>query len=263
MAIKKENRYSALLEKVFFDGYSKGGREVFFAREDLVKAAKTLSIKTPKNLGDIVYSARYRTSLSDAILATQPDGLEWVIEGTGRAEYVFRLQKISRILPNENLIAIKIPDATPEIIEMYALTDEQALLAKVRYNRLVDIFLGITCYSLQNHLRTTVKSIGQIEIDEVYVGVDKRGAQFVIPVQAKGGSDKLGIVQAKQDIECCAEKFPGMICRALSTQFMSGNLIAIFELTVDEGELRIVEERHYRLVEGGKITKRDLARYSS
>ncbi len=31
-------------------------------------------------------------------------------------------------------------DATPGIIELYAFSDEQALLAKLRYNRLVDIF---------------------------------------------------------------------------------------------------------------------------
>src|SRR5271157_4057421 len=37
----------------------------------------------------------------------------------------------------------------------YKFTDEQALLAKVRYTRLIDTFLGITAYSLQNHLRTT------------------------------------------------------------------------------------------------------------
>ena len=90
---------------------------------------------------------------------------------------------------------IKIPDATPEIISAYALNDEQALLAKVRYNRLIDLFLGITANSLQNHMRTTVKGIGQIEIDEVYVALDRRGIQYVIPVQAKGGKDQLSVVQ--------------------------------------------------------------------
>ena len=28
-------------------------------------------------------------------------------------------------------------------------------------------------------------------IDEIYVGVDRNGCQYVIPVEAKGGSDKL------------------------------------------------------------------------
>ena len=86
----------------------------------------------------------------------------------------------------------KIPDATPGIIIKYTQGDEQALLAKIRYNRLIDIFTGVTCYSLQNHLRTTVTGIGQIETDELYIGVDRRGAQYIFPVQAKGGKDQLG-----------------------------------------------------------------------
>src|SRR5690606_22384831 len=120
----------------------------------------------------------------------QPPGMEWIIEGTGRAQYSFKLVRINRIVPNPSLVEIKVPDATPEIIAAYALSDEQALLAKVRYNRLVDVFLGIAAYSLQNHLRTSVAGIGQIEIDEIYVGLDRHGRQFVLPVQAKGGSDQ-------------------------------------------------------------------------
>ena len=80
----------------------------------------------------------------------------------------------------------KIPDSTPGIITLYAQGDEQALLAKLRYNRLIDIFIGATCYSLQSHLRTTIPNIGQVETDEIYIGVDRRGSHYVFPVQAKG-----------------------------------------------------------------------------
>jgi hypothetical protein len=31
-------------------------------------------------------------------------------------------------------------------------------------NRIIDIFTGVTCYSLQNHLRTTLTDIGQVEV---------------------------------------------------------------------------------------------------
>ncbi len=72
------------------------------------------------------------------------------------------------------------------------MNDEQALLAKIRYNRLIDIFTGITCYSLQNHLRTTVPNIGQVEIDEIYIGIDKRGAHYILPAQAKESLTILG-----------------------------------------------------------------------
>src|SRR6476619_169880 len=51
-----------------------------------------------------------------------------------------------------------------------------------------------------NHLRTSVPNMGQAETDEIYVGLDKKGAHYVFPVQAKGGSDKLNIVQIEQDL---------------------------------------------------------------
>jgi hypothetical protein len=266
---EKENRYSQLLEHIFFakdfGAYKKGIRAIEFEREDLERASNVLEIKLPKNPGDVIYSFRYRASLPKTILATQPKGMEWVIDGAGRARYRFSLVPSNRILPNPALRAIKIPDATPEIISAYALNDEQALLAKVRYNRLIDIFLGVTAYSLQNHMRTTVRGIGQIEIDEVYVALDRQGVQYVIPVQAKGGKDQLAVVQTKQDLACCAEKFPTLVCRSVSAQFIDmegkNEKIAMFELSVEEGRVVIVEEKHYRLVPSAEIGIEELAAY--
>lgn len=262
MATRKKNRYAAIIEEIFFSKYTKGDEEIAFEREDLERAAKALRIKLPKNLGDVIYSIRYRTELPKRILKTQPEGKEWIIEGRGRALYCFRLVTENRIVPNDQLAAIKVPDGTPEIVSSYALSDEQALLAKVRYNRLLDIFLGLATYSLQNHLRTTVRDLGQVEIDEIYVGIDKRGAQYVLPVQAKGGADQLSVVQAKQDIGCCQEKFPNLECRAISAQFIEPDLIALFELALDDGMVKIVEEKHYRLVPGDQITADDLRTYA-
>jgi hypothetical protein len=257
----EQSRYQSLVRKVFLDRYTEGLTEITFKRNDLELAAQDLGIELPKNLGDVLYSIRYRTPMPDEVLATQTGGREWIIEGKGRANYVFKLVPINRIVPNEALVKIKIPDATPEIIGAYALSDEQALLAKVRYNRLIDIFLGITGYSLQNHLRTTVRNIGQIEIDEIYVGIDRQGRQYILPVQAKGGNDQLSVVQTKQDIQCCHQKFPNLICRSISTQFMADDVIAMFELTLEDDQVRIVDERHYRLVPANQISTDDLKSY--
>lgn len=259
--VKTGNRYGALISKIFFDHYTRGAKSVAFERDELVKAAKALKIRLPKNLGDVIYSFRYRAKLPTAIAETQPKGQAWIIEGVGQARYVFRLSTITRIAPNPDLLTIKIPDATPEIVVAYALSDEQALLAKVRYNRLIDIFLGITGYSLQNHLRTTVPGIGQIEIDEIYVGVDRYGRQYVIPVQAKGGADRISIVQTKQDIACCAAKFPKAICRPVSAQFVGPDLIAIFELVTDGDQVKVADEKQYRLVPADAISNADLVNY--
>ncbi|HWA03949.1 MAG TPA: hypothetical protein VG819_10535 [Rhizomicrobium sp.] len=243
-----KSRYSAIIERIFFAHWKKGSKEFEFERSEIKEWADKLNIAIPDNVGDLIYSFRFRAQLPVAILATQPEGLQWHIKLAGRAHYKFKLARENRIVPRAELIAIKVPDATPELIGAYALDDEQALLAIVRYNRLVDIFLGLTTYSLQNHLRTTVKGVGQIEIDELYVGIDTYGRHYVIPVQAKGGGDRISIVQTEQDILACAEKFPGIPCRALSVQFMADAIVAMFELTVEKDEVKVVEERHYKLV---------------
>ncbi len=144
---------------------------------------------------------------------------------------------------------------------MYALNDEQAVLAKLRYNRLLDIFTGVTCYSLQNHLRTAVKGIGQIETDEIYIGIDKRGAHYIIPIQAKGHKDKISTIQIEQDIEMCADKFPNLLCRPVAAQFMADDLIALFEFERQKSKIAVITEKHYKLVPPEEIEAADLEAY--
>ena len=149
--------YRPLIEKIFSDHYRQGTTEFEFERKELKEAAEELDIEEAANPGDVLYSFRYRTPLPDRILKTQPDGHEWIIEGAGKGRYRFKLVAKTRIVPRDDLVVINVPDATPELIRAYKLDDEQALLAIVRYNRLIDTFLGLTTYSLQNHLRTTVE----------------------------------------------------------------------------------------------------------
>ena len=258
---EKMNRYQALIEKVFFDHFAEGATQFGFQREELEEAATALGLARVKNLGDVTYSFRYRNPLPDSILATQPEGHEWIIEGAGRGRYRFKLVRESRIVPREDLVVIDIPDATPELIRAHKLDDEQALLAMVRYNRLIDTFLGLTAYSLQNHLRTTVEGVGQIEIDELYIGIDKLGCHYVIPVQAKGEKDQIGIVQSTQDIRFAEQKFPGMRCRAIAAQFLEDEVVALFELTLQADEIKVAEERHYRLVPADQLDAEAIRRY--
>ena len=173
--MRKQNVYSSIIEKIFFSKFKAGMREVDFKREDIVKFSRKLKVDLPKNLGDLVYSFRYRSVLPKRIQAEAGEGEVWIIRPAGRGKYRFALVPDNPLVPNENMTATKVPDSTPGIVAKYAFNDEQALLTKIRYNRLVDIFTGVTCYSLQNHLRTTVPGMGQVETDEIYVGVDKKG----------------------------------------------------------------------------------------
>ncbi|HEV2348884.1 MAG TPA: endonuclease [Terriglobia bacterium] len=261
--MKKARTYASIIERIFHSKFKPGVREMDFEREEIVTFAKKLRISLPKNLGDLVYSFRYRAAFPESIKATAGKDQTWIIRPAGRAKYRFVLVLDRPMVPNQNLATTKIPDATPGVIAKYALTDEQALLAILRYNRLVDIFSGVTCYSLQNHLRTTVPEMGQVETDELYVGVDKKGSHFVFPVQAKGGKDKLNIVQIEQDLALCVHKFPSLICRPLAAQFMQDNIIAMFEFEEGEKGLGISSEKHYQLVAPDDVTQADLDTYRS
>lgn len=260
---KNKNRYSKIIETIFLKHYKKNVKEIRFEREDLITTAKKLNIKAPNNIGDILYSFRYRASLPDSIVKTAPSGFEWIIRPVGQAKYMFSLTNLPRIVPSKLYTEIKIPDATPGIINRYAFNDEQALLAKLRYNRLIDIFTGITCYSLQNHLRTTVPGMGQIETDELYIGLDKKGVHYIIPIQAKGGSDQIGIIQIEQDFAMCKIKFPHLVCIPISAQFIDNNLIALFSFELSEKGISINSEKHYRLVASKELSEEEIEQYKN
>jgi hypothetical protein len=257
-----KNRYTAIIEKIFQMHYKAGAASFCFERDEIIAAARELEIDLPKNIGDVIYSFRYRTPLPDIILKAASRNRIWVIEPAGKAKYRFSLIREVKLEPNRSLAMTKIPDSTPGIVAKYALSDEQALLARVRYNRLVDIFSGVACYSLQNHLRTSVPDMGQVETDEIYVGVDKKGVQYVFPVQAKGGKDRLSVIQIEQDLGVCAEKFPDLVCRPIAAQFMTNEVIVLFELERDSDGIAISSEKHYKLVPPDKVTSEDLKKYA-
>jgi len=259
--MKTKNRYAAIIERIFNSKYQPGMESLDFKRDELVTIARELQLTLPKNLGDLIYSFRYRSALPESILAKASPGLTWIIRPAGQAKYRFVLVPDAPLAPNLNLAETKVPDSTPGLIVKYAFDDEQALLARSRYNRLVDIFTGVTCYSLQSHLRTTVPEMGQVETDEIYVGMDKKGAHYVFPVQAKGGTDRLNVVQIEQDFAICRGKFPSLICRPIGAQFIANGVIVLFEFEQTETGVRISSERHYKLVAPDEVSDEDLRNY--
>lgn len=273
--------YAQIIEAIFRRHHKKGATEFTFERDELESVAtdlhkkKLIKIKKPKNLGDVIYSFRHRRPLPDSILATQPAGKGWLILGAGDGLYRFRLNRVTHIRPNRSLGSRKIPNATPEMMLKYALDDEQALLAKIRSNRLVDVFLGLTAYPLQSHVRAKIPNYGQIEIDDLYVGIDRRGVHYVIPMQAKGPKDTLGAIQTIQDVTFCQtarkpsgkkirRSFHELTCLPVSAQIYKEDgheIIAMFLLSFDGDEVTIQDERHYELVHRDEVSPADLAAY--
>ncbi|MBN1311298.1 MAG: hypothetical protein JXB30_07750 [Anaerolineae bacterium] len=158
-----------------------------FTKEDVVEAINELGLVI-NNVPDIPYTYRTgRSPLPDTIL----EHGQWAIDGAGKGRYYFvKLTRSPYIDIPQDIEIIPILDATPQIVLKYQGTDEQGLLARLRYNRLVDIFTGLTAYHLQGHFRTTVTNVGQVEIDDLYIGVDTDGMGYLLPLEAKSGSPK-------------------------------------------------------------------------
>jgi hypothetical protein len=68
-------------------------------------------------------------------------------------------------------------------------------------------------------------------------------------------------VQIEQDRAVCAQRYPDLICRPIAAQFMEHNLIALFELTLVNGEIAVSSELHYRLVLTDELSAEELQQY--
>ena len=70
----EEGMYSLIIERIFQSKFQPGMREIDFERGDIVKVGGELKIDLPKNLGDLVYSFRYRSALPKSIQSTSGKG---------------------------------------------------------------------------------------------------------------------------------------------------------------------------------------------
>ena len=255
--------YDRLILHIFQQRYQADGIGFEFPRDAITQAAADLGVEPPRNVGDLIYSFRSRSPLPSEIRATAPEGQEWLIRSVGDSRYRFELRANTVFAPSPQLAETLIPDGTPALIHLYRQSDEQALLAIIRYNRLVDVFTRISCFSVQSHLRTNLAGIGQIEVDELYVGIDRRGAHYVLPIEVKAASDRLGINQIENMFALCEARFPQLIARPLAAQFISDDLLALFEFerAASGAEVVVAAERHYRLAPAEEFSDELLTQY--
>lgn len=239
--------YDRLITEIFrrHDGAHK--TEFEFTRDEMAGILREWD-ESVRNISDVTYSFRGgRRLLPEDITSTG----NWVIEGRGRGRYAFRrLSRSPYITMPEHLQTIDMLDATPEIILRYGGSDEQGLLTKIRYNRLIDTFLGITAYHVQGHIRTFLTGSGQIEIDDLYLGVDTDGQQYVVPVEAKTASEPLGVMQIVWLNTFASTAFPDLSLRSVAVKaWHDGSIFfAEFNGAMDGEHIDVKDLRRYRLV---------------
>lgn len=243
MAKRKDGDYDKVIGALFKAKWKRGKTSVPFTKDHLIETAERLGIRI-KNLPDVLYAYRSRRPMPAEIARTGG----WTIVSTGSGLYAFELDLPEIEIP-EHLEEIPIPYAVPEIVEKNLAKDEQGLLTKVRYNRLLDIFTGIACFHLQSHIRTQVEGIGQIEIDDLYVGVDKEGIGYVLPVEAKVSMNRLAVAQVRNLVSFANERFPHLTCKPIAI-IDRNDTITCFEFvpSKDIRSMKVRLERRYRLV---------------
>ncbi len=250
-SIEKRNR-DEVIQRVFEKNFKPGLDEIPFTMDEIREAIATVAKLRPGYKEDNVADVRYQYTSGRGRLPDSIDKLgPWMIAGRGKARYAFvKLLESPEVKIQADLLTIFLPDATPEIVLEYAGSDEQGLLAKVHYNRLLDIFLQITCYHLQNHWRTSIKKKGQLEIDDLYVGLNINGKQFVIPVEAKSANDRLSKTQIAQMIDFARDRYSKLIIRPVGVQEMKDGSLVVIEFTPADhpDQIKIKEMRRYKLV---------------
>jgi hypothetical protein len=256
--------YDRIISQIF-KSYDDGTESFVFPRTAIAEAADAANVSLPKNVGDVIYTFRARRDLPAEIRERAGVGREWIIRSVGVAQYEFIQVRWGGAQPSASLAETKIPDSTPALIEKYSQSDEQALLAVIRYNRLIDVFTKLSCFSVQNHLRTSLDGIGQVEVDELYVGIDRRGAHYVLPIEVKSRTDRLGAAQVSNLFAVASQKFPLLIPRPIGAQFITDDLIALFEFErgINNLDLSVVSEKHYRLAPADEISDELIKQYAS
>ena len=106
-AARALNAYQTIILDIFNRYHVAGLEEFEFDRDDIEAAVERTGVKRPKNLGDVIYTFRYRRQLPEPILATQPNGKYWLILGAGDARYRFRLSRLCYVEPTPGLLVRK------------------------------------------------------------------------------------------------------------------------------------------------------------
>lgn len=247
-----QSLYDTVVLEVFERHYREGTSYIRFAKDELAEACRKHGI-TIRNIPDIIYTYRARRTLPPKILARG----YWAIEAAGRGRYAFRLLSNPPHFDTHFMeyAPIKIYNAIPEVVEGLLRDDEQSLLTRVLYNRLVDIFTGLTCFHIQNHYRSFVSRMGEVELDALYVGVDRAGMLYILPIEAKSRAEteRIGRIQIAQMVGLVRQDFPDLQPRILAIKDLPDGTIGIAEFSADTDpdKLGMISECRFQLVRRG------------
>ena len=254
------SKYDEVILRAFQRHYQEGSSFLEFSKDELNEICLELGIVV-RNIPDIVYTFRSRRRLPKEIRKTG----HWAIAPAGHGTYAF--QQLANPphfeIPFGDYTPIDIYNAIPEVVEGLLRQDEQSLLTRILYNRLVDIFTGLACFHIQNHYRSSVSGLGEVELDALYVGVDKAGDLFVLPIEAKSQAENelIGRIQISQMVRLVRQDFGDLHRRILAVKALSDGTIAMIEFSDhDEPDsIGIVSVSRFSMIRRDRVGYRPVA----
>lgn len=250
---KTSKVYVPIIRQIFIRGYAEGVTSIDFSLQDIRTVASELGVLgDTKNAADVIYRMRARTELPDEI---QKAGFN-IIRQVGRGLY--RLEKGDKVIvvAEEAPTIIDTIDTTPLPVrrllpENLGDVDEQGLLTVIGYCKLLDHFTGLTVYRLRNHVRKSVKGVGQAEVDAVDVGValSDEETPIIFPIEAKAKADEINRVQVATQVQFARQYFKGHTIRPLAIKVDDVGMIHFVEFNdeIDTDKLHAVKRATYRL----------------
>ncbi len=242
--------YVPILREIVRRGHSPGMQRLEFTKQDVERVAADLGLKLG-NAADVIYRMRSRTRLPDDVL----DLGFTVLRGIGRGRYALEVGGEALVhLPEHEVLDHN--DQTPLPVrrllpENLVELDEQGLLTIVSYCKLLDHFTGLTVYRLRSHVRKSVPSVGQAELDEIDVGVALRDddVPVVFPLEAKAADEVINRVQIANAVAYCEAYFAGHEVRPIVVKLTYDEVLHFLEFraTTALAGLRIVHSHGYRL----------------
>ncbi len=217
--------YKSILLWVFQHGSKeeKTGH-LLFSQADLRRAAQELGLQV-RNFPDLTYNLRSRSPLPPEI--TEAGFTAIAIRGRGQYALVTGEDKVE--IPSDTPVVQISTEPIPWAVRDILRADEQGILSAMRYLDIVSDFMGVRCYHLQGHLRTSGALGQQVEADDVWVADLGKKNRQILPIEAKGPRERLGRHQMMSTVDAVIAKIPGFPVVPLAVQLQASGFLVLIQ----------------------------------
>ena len=157
---------------------------------------------------------------------------------------------------------VGILDNTPTVVGQLARDERELLLARLRFNRLLDNFLGISTFPV--HLlfdSPFYDSIGP-EVEELHFGIAPFGDKCMVIVLSERWNGSPAISKLRASSEVPFKYSHNMRVHFILAHQTGGNCLALIELDLSSQRSKVKAEKHYEFIKPDELNAHDYVKDS-